>query len=456
MSDISINYKGSAIATMDASGTKTLLTEGKYCEDDIEVVYVKSGGGGSTLGTKTITANDTYDASDDNLDGYSQVTVNVPASAVDTGTKNINTNGTHDVTGYASASVSVPASAVDSGTKSIATNGTHDVVGYASASVNVPASAVDSGTKSITANGNGQDVVGYATVNVSVPNTYAAGDEGKVVSSGALVSQTSDTVTTNDTYDTTLINSLTVNVSGGTGYSADEIASGDISGAIQITETSVKEAAFALNENITSISAPNVTEVGAFAFYGCSGVTSYDFPVLTKTATRSFCKSGTNGATLYLPNFTTTSTATQLGTGTHIPFGDSYFSYIILPKYTGNSVNYMIAGCPNLLAADLAASKLETNMFNGDSSLNTIILRNTSVVTLGNVNAFTNTPFKSGGAGGTIYIPKSLYDQLGTGTNDYKAASNWSTINGYGTITWAKIEGSYYETHYADGTAIPT
>lgn len=47
MSDIAINYKGNAIATMDASGTKTLLTEGKYCEDDIEVVYVKPGGGGS-------------------------------------------------------------------------------------------------------------------------------------------------------------------------------------------------------------------------------------------------------------------------------------------------------------------------------------------------------------------------------------------------------------------------
>ena len=34
-------------------------------------------GGSSTLGTKTITANGTYDASDDSLDGYSEVTVNV-------------------------------------------------------------------------------------------------------------------------------------------------------------------------------------------------------------------------------------------------------------------------------------------------------------------------------------------------------------------------------------------
>ena len=80
--------------------------------------------------------------------------------------------------------------------------------------VSVPASAVDSGTKSISENGT-HDVTGYASASVNVPNTYAAGDEGKVVSSGALVAQTSDTVTQNGTVDTTLINSLTVNVSGG-------------------------------------------------------------------------------------------------------------------------------------------------------------------------------------------------------------------------------------------------
>lgn len=55
----------------------------------------------------------------------------------------------------------------------------------------------------------------YSPVVVNVPNSYAAGDEGKVVSNGALVAQTSDTVTQNGTVDTTLINSLLVNVSGG-------------------------------------------------------------------------------------------------------------------------------------------------------------------------------------------------------------------------------------------------
>jgi hypothetical protein len=58
------------------------------------------------------------------------------------------------------------------------------------------------------------------SVTVNVPNTYTASDEGKVVSNGALVAQTSDTVTENGTVDTTLINSLMVNVSASGGGAA--------------------------------------------------------------------------------------------------------------------------------------------------------------------------------------------------------------------------------------------
>lgn len=75
------------------------------------------------------------------------------------------------------------------------------------------------GTKSISANGTytatTDDLSGYSQVSVNVPNNYTSSDEGKVVSSGALISQTSATYTTNNTYDTTTISSVTVNVSGG-------------------------------------------------------------------------------------------------------------------------------------------------------------------------------------------------------------------------------------------------
>lgn len=76
-------------------------------------------------------------------------------------------------------------------------------------------------SKNVTENGvyeaSDDDADGYDTVTVNVPNTYAASDEGKVVSNGALVAQTSTTKTTNGTYDTTLNNEVVVNVSGGGG-----------------------------------------------------------------------------------------------------------------------------------------------------------------------------------------------------------------------------------------------
>lgn len=73
-------------------------------------------------------------------------------------------------------------------------------------------------SKTITENGtynaSADSADGYKKVTVNVPNTYAAGDEGKVVSNGALVAQSSGSATQNGTVDTTLINSLTVNVGG--------------------------------------------------------------------------------------------------------------------------------------------------------------------------------------------------------------------------------------------------
>ena len=53
----------------------------------------------------------------------------------------------------------------------------------------------------------------YNKVVANVPNTYAASDDGKVVSNGSLVSQTAHAeVTANGTIDTTTNNSVTVNV----------------------------------------------------------------------------------------------------------------------------------------------------------------------------------------------------------------------------------------------------
>ena len=64
----------------------------------------------------------------------------------------------------------------------------------------------------------------YTPVNVNVPNTYAASDEGKVVSNGSLVSQTAHAeVTQNGTIDTTTNNSVVVNVPTGSDITLDTL-----------------------------------------------------------------------------------------------------------------------------------------------------------------------------------------------------------------------------------------
>lgn len=44
MADVTLKYKGATIGELSESGSKTLETAGKYCEADILLEYVKSGG----------------------------------------------------------------------------------------------------------------------------------------------------------------------------------------------------------------------------------------------------------------------------------------------------------------------------------------------------------------------------------------------------------------------------
>lgn len=57
MPDVNISYKGSQIASMEGSGVKTLLTSGKYCEDDIFVSYNKTGNA-TAEGDSSVSVND--------------------------------------------------------------------------------------------------------------------------------------------------------------------------------------------------------------------------------------------------------------------------------------------------------------------------------------------------------------------------------------------------------------
>lgn len=102
-------------------------------------------------------------------------------------------------------------------------------------------------SKSVTANGTynpaSDSADGYSGVTVNVPNTYTESDEGKVVSSGNLVSQSSKLITQNGTHDTTMNNSVSVDVPNS--YSASD------NGKVVVNQALTDQTSKSINSNGT-------------------------------------------------------------------------------------------------------------------------------------------------------------------------------------------------------------
>lgn len=166
---------------------------------------------------------------------------------------------------------------------------------------------------------------------------------------------------------------------------------------------------------ITSYVDDSLTDIKNYAFYNCSNMTEFK------------CHNVINGGK-------------DAFTGTKV-------HKLALPRWTYYA-GYALENNRTLYELDLTdAYRFAVNTFNGCSALSVLVLRHSSVVSLANINAFTNTPFASGKAGGTLYVPQSLI-------SSYQSATNWSTILGYANNQILPIEGSAYETQYADGTPI--
>ena len=154
------SYDSVTVNVQPSLQNKTVTTNGTVTADSgydgLGTVTVSvSGGGSSTLGTKTITANGTYNASSDSLDGYSSVTVNVPAtqpslqskSATYTPTTSSQTDTIAADSGYdglSSVGITVnpiPSSyIIPSGSQTVTQNGTFDVTSLAEMIVSVATS----------------------------------------------------------------------------------------------------------------------------------------------------------------------------------------------------------------------------------------------------------------------------------------------------------------------------
>lgn len=301
----------------------------------------------------------------------------------------------------------------------------------------------------------------YSPVTVNVPNSYAAGDEGKVVSNGALVAQTSNSVTENGTVDTTLINSLTVNVPQG-GGGGDEIIARTISGTYTngtITQigiyafygcssleaasfsavTTISSNAFVNCSRLTTVSFPSAVSVGQGAFMNCSRLTEANFPAATTLSSSAF----NSCAMLTKANFPLATTIgsyafykcgslTEANFSSATAIGSSAFmscyslATISFPLVKTIELGAFI-NCTSLAEASFpAATSIGGNAFSGCKRLISLYLLGSSVPSLPLLTAFNSTPIGGysavAGQYGSIFVPSSLYAS-------YLTATNWSAFS---------------------------
>lgn len=236
-------------------------------------------------------------------------------------------------------------------------------------------------------------------------------------------------------YELLLARKLSGGGGGGGQWTSDGIADqSQPNGDIVLTVSGVNERAF-YKRPITSVYSTTVTQIDNYSFANCSGLKSVDFPNLTNSAYTGrgyLFQSCSNLESVNLPLF-------RSATSGYVFSGCSKLTEVLLPSYNNATGSDMFSGCTLLTTVDLGScSRIDGNCFKNDSSFTTLILRRSTVTPLNSTNIFNGTPFASGGSGGTIYVPSNLL-------SSYPTATNWSTVNSYGTITWKAIEGSIYE-----------
>lgn len=184
-----------------------------------------------------------------------------------------------------------------------------------------------------------------------------------------------------------------------------------------------------LNKTVTQISNSTLTELGDYVLRDCRSLTTLDLPAVTEVG--SYVCYGCNK----LNNINLPAAKTA---GQYAFYGCNALTSLSLPAMTSLGSNRIVSGS-KLERLDLGVcTSLAANSLNGCTVLDTIILRSATMCTLANVSALAGTPFASGNAGGTVYVPSTL---IAT----YQTATNWSTLYSGGTCTFKAIEGSEYE-----------
>ena len=267
----------------------------------------------------------------------------------------------------------------------------------------------------------------------------------------ALITRANETTGKSDTTLSDAVESLVDGYSGENIVNVNQLNNKTISGHVVVTGTSLRAFLFAGCNQITSVSCPNAVNAYSIRqnggnrfgsqFDGCTSLQTVELPSLVNLTDYMFedCTSLTR---LYLPVATVVPTL--------VATGCSSLEFVVMPAVNGIVYAKAFNACTKLKAVDLYMPSFgRTQVFLNCSLFDTLIIRNNTVSSLGDINNFEGTPFASGGTGGILYVPQSLI-------SSYQSANNWSTILGYENNQILSIEGSIYETQYADGTPIPT
>lgn len=295
-----LNAIGNAIRQKTGKTEKLTLDE-----MPTEIAGIETGGGSAPanpiIESLSVTENGTYTAPN-GVDGYSPIEVNVPIPE-----------------GYIKPSGSIQ----------ITTNGTYDVTEKSSAVVSIPEKEIVLQNKDITSNG-----------------TYTA-DSG---------------------YDG--LGQVTVNVAGGTNTESEELAS-FLDNTMTVLDnslvTTLRTRVCQAATKLVTVNLPNVTSLGAYAFYQCSNLETVTLPKLTSISTQTW--------------------------------------------YMCQKLEYVDCGQLGNITAQTFASS---------TALKTLILRKTnSICTLSNANAVSGSGIGKGT--GYVYVPSALLET-------YKTATNWSAF----------------------------
>ena len=179
-----------------------------------------------------------------------------------------------------------------------------------------------------------------------------------------------------------------------------------------------------LMNTLTNYSSDEITTLGYRAFANTNSLEYISLPNLVKTSGGNAFSDCPKLKTGYFPKWKTLSGSDFINS--------KGLTNLELPS-ASSIPSMFFSGCSSLKKVVLhVANSILGRAMNGCTSLTTLVLKSNTMVSLGNIDCFSNC-----GTTINVYVPSSLL-------SDYQNGTNWSAVTG-ATLNFVALEGSEYE-----------